>query len=74
MVFDAFKSFLKVETHCDQLESMISKIIYLFKLPKISVAYSATAVKVVFAIFLNFCKMEKNVKISISFFCQNIDF
>ena len=56
------------------MESVISKSIYLFMLPKISVAYSATAVKIVFTIFLNFCKIKKNVQISISFFCQNIDF
>ena len=34
------------------MESVVSKIIYLFRLPKISVAYSATAVKTIFAIFL----------------------
>ena len=56
------------------MELVVSKIIYLFRLPKISVAYSATAVKVVFAIFMNFCKTNKNVQISISLFCQNIDF
>ena len=56
------------------MESVISKIIYLFRLPKISVAYSANAVKAVFAIFLNFCKTKKNVQISISLFCQNINF
>ena len=36
------------------MESMISKIIYLFRLPKISVAYSAIAVKTVFVVFLKF--------------------
>ena len=36
------------------MESVISKIIYLFRLPKISVAYSATAVKTVFVVFLKF--------------------
>ena len=36
------------------MESVVSKIIYLFKLPKLSVAYSATAVKTVFANFLKF--------------------
>ena len=54
------------------MESMISKIIYLFRLPKMLVAYSATAVKAIFfffAIFLNFCKTKKNVQISISLFC-----
>ena len=75
LIFNAFKFFLKVETHWDQIESMISKIIHLFRLPKISVAYSVTTVKDVFAIFLNFCKKIKiNVLISISLFCQNIDF
>ena len=33
------------------MESVISKIIYLFSLPKISVAYSATAVKTIFVVF-----------------------
>ena len=33
---------------------VVSKIIYLFMLPKISVAFSATAVKTVFADFLKF--------------------
>ena len=56
------------------MESIVSKIIYLFRLPKLSVTYSATTVKVVFAIFLNFCKTKKNVQISISLFCYNIDF
>ena len=36
------------------MESVISKIIYLFRLPKISIAYSANAVKTVFANFLKF--------------------
>ena len=36
------------------MELVISKIIYLFRLPKISVAYSATAVKTVFVVFLKF--------------------
>ena len=36
------------------MESGISKIIYLFRLPKISVAYSATAVKTFFFFFANF--------------------
>ena len=36
------------------MESVISKKIYLFKLPKILVAYSATAVKNVFIAFLKF--------------------
>ena len=46
------------------MESMISKIIYLLGLPKISVAYSATAVKIVFSIFLKFfVKKKKNVQI-----------
>ena len=40
------------------MESVISKIIHLFRLPKISVAYSVTAVKAVFAFFLNFCKTK----------------
>ena len=56
------------------MESVISKFIYLLRLPKISVAYSTTVVKAVFAIFLNFCKTKKNVKISISLFSQNIEF
>ena len=57
------------------MESMISKIIYLFRLPKISVAYSATAVKIVFVNFLSFCKTKKKkVQISIIIFFQNIDF
>ena len=33
------------------MESLISKFIYLFRLPKILVAYSATVVKTVFANF-----------------------
>ena len=52
----------------------MSEIIYLFRFPKISVAYSATAVKTVFANFLKFCKTKKNDQINISLFCQNIDF
>ena len=56
------------------MESMISKIIYLFRLPKISMAYSVTTVKTIFVVFLNFCKTKKNVQISISLFYQNIDF
>ena len=36
------------------MESVISKIIYLFRLSKISMAYSATAVKTVFVVFLKF--------------------
>ena len=57
------------------MESVISKIIYLFRIPKILVAYSTTAVKTVFVVFLIFFrKTKKNVKISISFFFQNIDF
>ena len=59
------------------MESMISKIIYLFWRPKMLVAYSATAVKANFfflLFFLNFCKTKKNVQTSISLFCQNIDF
>ena len=43
------------------MESVISKIIYLFRLPKISVAYSATVVKTVFAIF--FVKQRKMSKL-----------
>ena len=34
------------------MELVISKIIYLFMLPKISVAYSATVVKTVIVVFL----------------------
>ena len=34
------------------MESVISNIIYLFRLPNISVAYSVTAVKTVFVVFL----------------------
>ena len=56
------------------MNSVISKIIYLLRLPKISVAYSATTVKTVFVVLLNFCKTKKNVQISMSLFCQNIDF
>ena len=56
------------------MESVISKIIYLLRLPKISMACSAIGVKTVFVVFLNFFKTKKNVQISISFFCQNIDF
>ena len=42
------------------MESVISKIIYLFRLPKISVAYSATAVKTVFVVFSDiFVNKEK---------------
>ena len=36
------------------MESVISKIIYLFKLPKILEAYSTTAVKTVVVVFLKF--------------------
>ena len=36
------------------MESVISKTLYLFRLPKISVAYLATAVKTVFVVFLKF--------------------
>ena len=36
------------------MELVISKIICLFRLPKILVAYSATVVKTIFAIFLKF--------------------
>ena len=54
------------------MESMISKIIYLFRLLKILVACSATTVKTNFVIFLNFCKTKINVQISISLFYQNI--
>ena len=47
------------------MESVISKIIYLFRLSIISVAYSATAVKTVFFVFLKFfVKTKKNVQIS----------
>ena len=56
------------------MESVISKIIYLFRLPKISMAYSATTVKTIFIVFLIFLKTKKNVQISISLFCQNVDF
>ena len=42
------------------MELVVSKIIYLFRLPKISIAYSATTVKTVFANFLKFLvKQEK---------------
>ena len=74
LVFYAFKLFLKVETHWDQMESVISKIIYLLRFPKISLSYSTIAVKTVFVVLLNFCKTKKNVQMSISLFCQNIDF
>ena len=57
------------------MELVISKIIYMFRLPKISVAYSATAIKTVFCCFSKFfVKIKKNVQISISLFCHNIDF
>ena len=36
------------------MESVISKIIYLLRLPKISVAYPATAMKTIFVVFLKF--------------------
>ena len=36
------------------MESMISKIIYLFRLPKISMAYLAIAIKTVFVVFMKF--------------------
>ena len=36
------------------MESVVSKIIYLFRLPKILVAISTTVVKTVFANFLKF--------------------
>ena len=36
------------------MESVVSKIIYLFMLPKILVAFSAITVKTVFADFLKF--------------------
>ena len=48
------KFFLKVKIHWDQMGSVISKIIYLFKLPKISMAYLAIAVKTIFVVFLKF--------------------
>ena len=51
------------------MESVISKIIYLLRFPKILVAYLATAVKTVFVVLLNFCKIKKNVQNSISLFC-----
>ena len=42
------------------MESVVSKIIYLFRLPKISVADSATAVKIIFANFMKILvKQEK---------------
>ena len=56
------------------MESVISKIIYLLRFPKISMAYSAITVKSIFVVLLYFCKTKKNVQISISLFCQNIDF
>ena len=53
------------------MKSMVSKIIYLFRLLKISVTYSATVVKTVFANFLIFffvnqIKMSKLAFISFS--------
>ena len=36
------------------MELVVSKIIYLFRLPKISVAYLAIVVKTVFVVFLKF--------------------
>ena len=57
------------------MELVISKILYLFRIPKISVAYSATAVKTFFfVLFEIFVKTKKNIQISISLFCYNIDF
>ena len=56
------------------MESVVSKIIYLFRLQKLSVAYSATVVKTVFANFLKkFVKQRKMSKLA-SLFSQNIDF
>ena len=47
------------------MESMITKIIYQFRLPNISVAYSATTVKTVFVVFLKiFCKTKKKSKLA----------
>ena len=43
------------------MELVISKIIYLLRFPKISVAYSATVVKTIFVVLLNICKTKKNV-------------
>ena len=43
------------------MKSMISKIIYLFRLPKKSMAYPAIVVRTVFVVFLKFfCKTKKN--------------
>ena len=46
------------------MELVVSKIIYLFRLPKLSIAYSATAVKTIFANFLNFVKQRKMSKLA----------
>ena len=54
--------------------SVVSKIIYLLRVPKITVAYSATAVKTVFSNFLKFFVKQEKCQINISLFCQNIDF
>ena len=54
------------------MESVVFKNHISFKLSKISVAYATTAVKTVFVNF--FYKIKKNVQISISLLCQNIDF
>ena len=58
------------------MESVISKIIYLFRLPKISVAYSATAVKTVFIVFLKFLlkKKRKMYKLAFLFFVRILIF
>ena len=56
------------------MELVTSKIIYLFRLPKISVAYSVTAVKTIFAYFQKNCKTKKNVQISILSFVRTLIF
>ena len=57
------------------MESLVSKIIYLFRLPKISVAYSTTAVKTVFANFLNFfVKQRKMSKLAFLSFVKILIF
>ena len=57
------------------MESVISKIIYLFRLPKVSVAYSALAVKTVFSNFLKFyVKQRKMSKLTFLSFVRILIF
>ena len=53
------------------MESVVLKIIYLFRLPNISVAFSTTAVKTFFANFLNFfVKQRKMSKLAFLYFVR----